>query len=202
MRKSLIFVLIIALLCPAGASAAERPKYLALIFNGCPRDPEELLRGLEARGVRVTFFLEEKDAPRAENFRVRGHEAGILTDMGPELSRREIAGVLKDREQQMNGRIRLLWAAAGRSDGLRQVAGALGFSFVLPSGALHPLTPAKDGEVLAVDRKMSTVSLLELVDDLQSQGFVFVTVPELARIRGISLRPGELYRNFPPREVM
>ena len=50
MRKSLIFVLIIALLCPAGASAAERPKYLALIFNGCPRDPEELLQGLEARG--------------------------------------------------------------------------------------------------------------------------------------------------------
>ena len=198
MRKSLIFVLIIALLCPAGASAAERPKYLALIFNGCPRDPEELLRGLEARGARVTFFLEEKDAPRAENFRVRGHEAGILTDMGPELSRREIAGVLKDREQQMNGRIRLLWASAGHSDGLRQVAGALGFSFVLPSGDLHPLTPAKDGEVLAVDRKMSTVSLLELVDDLQSQGFVFVTVPELARIRGISLRPGELYRNFPP----
>ena len=198
MRKSLIFVLIIALLCPAGASAAERPKYLALIFNGCPRDPEELLQGLEARGARVTFFLEEKDAPRAENFRVRGHEAGILTDMGPELSRREIAGVLKDREQQMNGRIRLLWASAGRSDGLRQVAGALGFSFVLPSRALHPLTPAKDGEVLAVDRKMSTVSLLELVDDLQSQGFVFVTVPELARIRGISLRPGELYRNFPP----
>ena len=202
MRKSLIFVLIIALLCPAGASAAERPKYLALIFNGCHRDPEELLRGLEARGARVTFFLEEKDAPRAENFRVRGHEAGILTDMGPELSRREIAGVLKDREQQMNGRIRLLWASAGHSDGLRQVAGALGFSFVLPSGDLHPLTPAKDGEVLAVDRKMSTVSLLELVDDLQAQGFVFVTVPELARIRGISLRPGELYRNFPPREVM
>ena len=198
MRKSLIFVLIIALLCPAGASAAERPKYLALIFNGCPRDPEELLQGLEARGARVTFFLEEKDAPSAENFRVRGHEAGILTDMGPELSRREIAGVLKDREQQMNGRIRLLWASAGHSDGLRQVAGALGFSFVLPSGDLHPLTPAKDGEVLAVDRKMSTVSLLELVDDLQAQGFVFVTVPELARIRGISLRPGELYRNFPP----
>ena len=82
MRKTLIFLLIFALLCPVSASAAEPPKYLALIFDGCPPDPEALLRGLEERRVRVTFFLGPEDAPRAELLRARGHEVGILTDMG------------------------------------------------------------------------------------------------------------------------
>ena len=197
MRKCLIFILIFALLCPVSASAAERPKYLALIFNGCPRDVETLLEEMEARGARGTFFLGEEDAVDAEALRTHGHELGILTDAGPDLSRRQIAAELQTQEQRLNGRVRFLQTTAGCSDGLRQVAKAMGFSFVVPSGDLGLLSSGEDGEILLVDGKIAAITLLEWVDDLQDQGFVFVTVSELARIRSISLRPGSTYRGFP-----
>lgn len=197
MKRCLLFIFIFALLCPVSASAAESPKYLALIFDGCPPDAETLLEGMEARNARGTFFLGKEDAVDAESLRAHGHELGILTDAGPDLSRRQIAAELQTQEQRLNGRVRLLQTTAGRSDGLRQVAKAMGFSFVVPSGELGLLSSGEDGEVLLVDRKIAAISLLEWVDDLRDQGFVFVTVSELARIRGISLRPGEVYRNFP-----
>ena len=196
MRKSLMFILIFVLLCPASASAAESPKYLALIFDGCPRDVEILLDGLEARNARGTFFLGKEDAVDAESLRSHGHELGILTDAGPDLSRRQIAAELQTQEQRLDGRVRLLQTTAGCSDGLRQVARAMGFSFVVPSGELGLLSSGEDGEVLLVNGKIAAITLLEWVDDLRDQGFVFVTVSELARIRGFSLRPGEVYRGF------
>lgn len=198
MRKCLILILILALLCPASAWAAEQPRYLALIFHGCPRNAEALLSGLEARSARCTFFLRQEDA--SERLPDTGHELGILTAAGPELSRRQIAGELKSREQAMNTHVRLLQATAGCTNGLRQVAKALGFSFVIPSGNLQVLSPAEDGQILLVDNQMPVISLLELVDDLQNRGFILVTVSELARLRGVSLHPGATYRSFPPPE--
>lgn len=200
MRKYLMFILIFALLCPISASAAERPKYLALIFDGCPRDVETLLEGMEARKARGTFFFGEENAVDGEALRSHGHELGIRTDAGPDLSRRQIAAELQTQEQRLNGRVRLLQTTAGCSDGLRQVARAMGFSFVAPSGELRLLSSGEDGQILQVDGKIAAITLLEWVDDLQDQGFVFVTVSELARIRGIVLRPGEVYRSFPRSE--
>lgn len=197
MKKCLIFILILALLCPVSASAAEPPKYLALIFDGCPRDVETLLTGLEARNARVTFFFGKGDGPEAETLCGYGHELGIRTDAGPDMSRRQIAAELQDQQRRLNGRVRLLQTTAGRSDGLRQVARAMGFSFVEPSGELRLLSPGENGQILLVDGKIAAITLLEWVDDLQDQGFVFVTVSELSRHRGIALRPGEVYRSFP-----
>ena len=197
MKKCLVFILILALLCPVSASAAESPKYLALIFDGCPRDVETLLPGLEARDVRVTFFFGNGEGAEAEILRSYGHELGIRTDAGPDMSRRQIAAELQDQERRLKGRIRLLQTTAGRSDGLRQVARAMGFSFVEPTGQLRLLSAGEDGQILLVDKKIVPITLLEWVDDLQDQGFRFVTVSELARLRGITLRPGEEYRRFP-----
>ena len=200
MRKCLIFILILALLCPLSASAAEGPKYLALVFEDFPREMPALLEGLASRGVRMTFFLENGDASEAESLVKEGHELGILTAAGPELSRREIARELNDRERQLNTRIRLLRTTSRCSDGMRQVAQALGFSFVIPAGTLRALSPASDGDILLADGSIPAISLLELVDDLQKQGFTLVTVSELARHRGVFLRPGATYRSFPPPE--
>lgn len=199
MRKCLIFILILALL-PVSASAAESPKYLALVFDGYPREAGTLLAGLEARGVRVTFFLGEEAAMYGKQLLENRHELGILTTLGPELSRREIAGKLQAWERQADVRVRLLRPTAGCSDGLRQVAKALGLTFVIPTDDFGPLTPAADGEILLADGKMAPISLLEQVDDLQDQGFVFVTVSELARLRGAPLRPGTTCRCLPPKE--
>ena len=197
MKKCLIFILILALLCPVSASAAEAPKYLALIFDGCPRDVDTLLPGLEKRNARVTFFFRKEDGPEGETLRSCGHELGIRTDAGPDMSRRQIAAELQDQERRLDGRVRLLQTTAGRSDGLRQVAKVMGFSFVEPSGALRLLSAGEDGQILLADGKIAAITLLEWVDDLQDQGFRFVTVSELARLRGITLRPGEVYRRFP-----
>lgn len=197
MKKCLLFILILALLCPVSASAAEVPKYLALIFDGCPRDMETLLPGLEARDARVTVFFGKGDGEEAETLRSYGHELGIRTDAGPDMSRRQIASELREQEQRLKGRIRLLQTTAGRSDGLRQVARAMGFSFVEPTGQLRLLSAGEDGQILLVDKKIAPITLLEWVDDLQDQGFRFVTVSEMARLRGITLRPGEEYRRFP-----
>lgn len=197
MKRCLLFILIFALLCPISASAAESPKYLALIFDGYPRDGEALLSGLEARNARVTFFFGNGEMPEADTLRDHGHELGIRTGVGPDMSRRQIAAELQEKERRLNGRVRLLQTTAGRSDGLRQVAKAMGYSFVEPSGTLRLLSSGEDGQILLVDGEMAAITLLEWMDDLQDRGFLFVTVSELARRRGIALRPGEMYRSFP-----
>lgn len=198
MRKCLILMLILVLLCPVSASAVDGPQYLALIFRGCPRNSDVLLSGLDARNARCTFFLRQEDMPEA--LRGTAHELGILTSAGQALSRRQIAGALKAQEQAMEVRVRLLHTDSGISDGLRQVARALEYSFVNPTGELRVLSPVKDGQILLADGTMPAVSLLELVDDLQDQGFILVTVSELARLRGVTLHPGAAYDSFPPPE--
>ena len=41
---------------------------------------------------------------------------------------------------------------------------------------------------------------LDIVDNLKSRGFRFVTVSRLAVLRGTVLRPGKTYSSFPPRD--
>jgi hypothetical protein len=43
----------------------------------------------------------------------------------------------------------------------------------------------------------SVTAALEIIDILSARGFEFVTVSELAALRGISIRPGESYCKFP-----
>ena len=51
--------------------------------------------------------------------------------------------------------------------------------------------------VLMHDMKSTSVdAALRIVDSLKEQGFRFVTASELARLQGISLRPGKAYRHF------
>jgi peptidoglycan/xylan/chitin deacetylase (PgdA/CDA1 family) len=57
----------------------------------------------------------------------------------------------------------------------------------------------KDGDVILLhDMTDSSVkAALHIVDDLQGRGFTFVTASRLAQLRGIRLRPGEVYTAFP-----
>ena len=58
----------------------------------------------------------------------------------------------------------------------------------------------KDGDIVLLhDMSMSSVqAALDIVDALQDQGFRFVTVSELAKLRRSRIRTGELYHSFPP----
>ena len=60
------------------------------------------------------------------------------------------------------------------------------------------LADVRDGDVILLhDMSDSSVdAALGIVDSLLEQGFRFVTVSELAEIRGITLQPGNTYRCF------
>ena len=43
----------------------------------------------------------------------------------------------------------------------------------------------------------SVTAALRIIDRLEAKGFQFVTVSELAKIKGITLEPGKVYSKFP-----
>lgn len=57
---------------------------------------------------------------------------------------------------------------------------------------------AQDGAiVLEHDLYETTVEgVLAAIDELQQQGYAFVTVSELAKIKGVTLEPGQVYTGF------
>ena len=227
MRKSLVFLLCLCLLCPCGASAAEERKYIALTFDDGPSGiyTRCLLAGLDARDARATFFLcgyrLEQYPELAEQILAGGHEIGIHgyshENMMP-MSRREIAKEISDTRDLLPEKcnIRLLRPPGGCcSDAVGQVAGAMGLA--IADWSLDPkdwatqdaaavgrtiLDRVRDGDIILMhDMTESSVNAaLNTVDLLQKRGFTFVTVSELARIRGCKLIPGAKYRRFPPEE--
>ena len=58
---------------------------------------------------------------------------------------------------------------------------------------------AKDGDVILLHDMSdpSVTAALRIVDLLEARGFRFVTVSELAEIKGIALKPGKIYSRFP-----
>jgi peptidoglycan/xylan/chitin deacetylase (PgdA/CDA1 family) len=62
----------------------------------------------------------------------------------------------------------------------------------------HILEQAQDGSiVLEHDLYETTVEgVLAAIDELQAQGYAFVTVSELAELKGVTLEPGEIYSDF------
>lgn len=223
MRKTLCLLLGLCLLFPS-ASAAEKPKFIALTFDDGPsgRYTRQLLEGLDRRDARVTFFLcgyrieQYPDLP--EQILERGHEIGLhgySHNIMSTMSRRDIAQELNRTLVLLppNCRVRFLRPPQGRSSlAVRQVAGAMGFA--IADWSVDPkdwatqdtaavgrsiLEDARDGDVVLMhDMSQSSVeAALNIIDLLQRRGFRFVTLSELARLRGVPIRDGETYRQFP-----
>ena len=66
----------------------------------------------------------------------------------------------------------------------------------------EPVIRAMDGDIILLhDMSASSVlAALDIIDSLEKEGFRFVTVSELAKIRGVRLKPGVTYTSFPPAE--
>ena len=101
------------------------------------------------------------------------------------------------------------------SDAVRQVAEARGLAILHWSvdpedWATHNtaaiekavLSKVKDGDIILLhDMTDSSVkAALDIVDALLKQDYEFVTVSELARLRGIRPKPGVTYQRFPGME--
>ena len=65
------------------------------------------------------------------------------------------------------------------------------------------LKSVSDGDIILLhDMTDSSVdAALEIVDKLQSQGFRFATVSQLAAMRGYRLQPGKVYTHFPRKKT-
>ena len=222
MRK-ICFLLCLILLLPFQASAAEQPKYIALTFDDGPSGlyTRALLAGLAVRQAKATFFLcgyrAEQHPELTEKIWQEGHEIGIHgyshKNMAP-MSRRDIAAEIADTKALLPDRcpVRLLRPPGGCcSDGVHQVAGAMGLAVI--GWSVDPrdwavrdtavvsrsiVDQVQDGDIILMhDTSESSVNAaLNIVDILTERGYVFVTVSELARLREVRLIPGADYRKF------
>ena len=224
MRRILAIILCLSLLA-FPARGAEDEKYVALTFDDGPsgRFTRRLLDGLAERDAKATFFLcgyriaqYPKETQRIFD---EGHEIGLHgythNCMKP-MSRRQIAKELADTKALLPEGCKALWLRPPGgccSDGVRQVAEVTNLSIldwsVDPRDWATRDTAAvgrfvvnriQDGDVVLLhDMSDSSVdAALAIIDELQAQGFRFVTVSELVKLRDITVKPGKTYSKFPP----
>lgn len=223
MRRFLILLMTLPLLT-FPARAAYGSKYVALTFDDGPsgKYTRALLDGLYDRGAKATFLLcgyRIKDYPDvAQRIFQEGHEIGyhgFSHDPMHAMTRRAIAQELMDTQALLpEGCSPAFLRPPGgfSSDAVRQVAEARGLAILHWSvdpgdWATHNtaaiekavLEQVKDGDIILLhDMSDSSVNAaLDIVDALLKQDYEFVTVSELARLRGIKPKPGMTYRKFP-----
>ena len=223
--RRILAVLIALSLVILPADGAESTKYVALTFDDGPsgRYTRRLLDGLEARNVKATFLLcgyRVQQYPEETNRMLReGHEVGchgFSHKKMDNMRRRDIGAEIGDTLALLpeGTRVTFLRPPGGCcSDAVRQVAEARGLAIL--SWSVDPrdwatsdtlaveravLKNVKDGDIVLLhDMTVSSVrAALDIVDALQSQGFTLVTVSELAKRRGVKLKPGKTYTCFPP----
>ena len=221
LRRILAVALCLGLVCPV--YGAEESKYVALTFDDGPsgRFTRGLLDGLERRGVKATFLLcgyRIKDYPKeTKRSYAQGHEIGLhgyshscMADMCQEELEREIADTLALLPEGC--RPVFLRPPGGKcSETVKEAArradlGILSWSVDPKDWASHDpraieaavIETVRDGDVILLhDMSDSSVeAALAIVDELREQGFTFVTVSELARLKGRTIEPGRVYTRF------
>jgi peptidoglycan/xylan/chitin deacetylase (PgdA/CDA1 family) len=222
MRKWMIFLLCMCLLTPS--VKASEVNYVALTFDDGPsgRFTRRLLDGLEARQVKATFLLcgyRLAQYPReAQRIYESGHEIGLHgyshKDMA-KLSRKELLREIRDTRALLPDGCDATFLRPPGGSGtklLEQVAAQEDLALLLWSvdprdWAVHDasaveaavISQVQDGDVILLhDLSDSSVdAALAIIDRLHREGFRFVTVSQLAALRGIKMESGEIYTNFP-----
>lgn len=227
MRRILSCLLILGMMA-LPVQAAESKKYVALTFDDGPsgRFTEKLLDGLALRGAKCTFLLcgyrMEQYPELTQRIFQEGHEIGyhgFSHDSMQQMSRRKIGQELIDSQALLPEDCDPVFVRPPGgfvTDGIRQVAEVRNLAIL--SWSVDPkdwatksvgtieqaiLKKAKDGDIILLhDMSASSVqAALDIVDELQKQGYRFVTASELARLRKASLKPGQVYRKFPPSDA-
>lgn len=225
MRRFLILMLCLVMLPFPNARAEETPKYVALTFDDGPsgRFTRALLDGLAERQVKATFLLcgyrMAQQPAEVQRIFDEGHEIGLhgyTHDCMAKQCRAQIEREINDclsllptgckpaflrppggqvcnavREASINAGLAILNWAVDPKDWATHQAGKVEKAV---------LDKVNDGDVVLLhDMSESSVeAALFIVDALQERGFRFVTVSELAQIRGTVLEPGKTYNRFPP----
>ena len=226
MRRTIALLLsVIFLALPV--RAAPGSKYVALTFDDGPsgKYTRRLLDGLYDRGAKATFLLcgyRIQNYPDiAQRIFDEGHEIGYhgySHNPMKTMSRRAIAQELMDTQALLPEGCRpaFLRPPGGlSSEAVQQVAEARGLALLHWSVDPHDwevhskaaiekavLEKVTDGDIILL-HDMTTESVdaaLDIVDILLQQEYEFVTVSELARLRGLRPKPGSTYQKFPREE--
>ena len=220
----LILVLLLHCMGIKTAGAAEG-KYVALTFDDGPsgRFTRALLEGLEARGVKATFFLcgyrVEQFPALARKIAQQGHEIGTHSDrhkffskMSPNELCRDLARSVEKIEKATGQRPTLLRPPGGIYDreSLSQTS-CRDLPIILWSVdpddwccsdastvSKRVLDRVKSGDIILLhDMYDSSIeAALRIVDRLQAEGYCFLTVSQLAQRFGKSLEGGRVYYGF------
>jgi peptidoglycan/xylan/chitin deacetylase (PgdA/CDA1 family) len=221
LRRILAVVLCFGLVCPV--YGAQQPCYVALTFDDGPsgRFTRALLDGLEKRNVKATFLLcgyRLKDYPKeAQRIHDEGHEIGLhgyshgcMANMCQEQLEREIADTLALLPAGCSSAF-LRPPGGKRSPAVLEAARQADLAILewsvdpkdWASNDSHGIESmvvksVRDGDVILLhDMSDSSVqAALDIVDKLKAQGFQFVTVTELARLKGVTIEPGKVYKRF------
>lgn len=221
MKRLLSVVFCFFLLCPIVARAEAGT--VALTFDDGPsgRFTRALLEGLEQRQVKATFLLcgyRLKDYPKeAARILEEGHEIGLhgySHDPMNKMSRRELEKELKDNLALLPAGCKPVFLrppGGASSQTVKDTARELGLGILNWSvdprdwatrdvGAITAMVidNVRDGDVILLhDMTDSSVeAALSIIDRLKAQGFRFVTVQELARLKGVTIEPGKEYCRF------
>ena len=222
MRRILAIIICICML-GIPTKAAEQEKLVALTFDDGPsgRFTRKLLEGLEERGAKATFLLcgyrMEQYPELTERIIEEGHEIGLhgyshtpMQDMCQRDTVQEIKKTMALLPDDCE--VSFLRPPGGLcSNCVQTVAEEFGLSILHWSvdpkdWAIHDakaiekevIRHVRDGDVILLhDMSDSSVdAALKIVDELQEQGFRFVTSSELARAKNITLVPGKTYARF------
>ena len=221
MKRLLSIVLCFFFLSPLPVRAESGT--IALTFDDGPsgRFTRALLDGLAQRQVKATFLLcgyRLKDYPKEANrILAEGHEIGLhgySHDPMNKMSRRELEKELKDNLALLPTGCKPLFLrppGGASSQTVKDTAreldlGILQWSVDPRDWATRDVSAitamvidnVRDGDVILLhDMTDSSVeAALSIIDQLKAQGFRFVTVQELARLKGITIEPGREYSRF------
>ena len=220
------FLAILLCFCLIGfpCAKAKEPAYVALTFDDGPsgRFTRRLLEGLEQREVKATFLLcgyRLEDYPQlAKQIFEAGHEIGLHgyshKNMA-KLSRKELVEEITATKKLLPAGCRAAFLRPPGGSGtplVEQIAkqedlAILTWSVdprdwaVRDADAVETavIRQVSDGDVILLhDLSDSSVdAALSIVDKLQASGFQFVTVSQLAALRGTEIEPGKVYNSFP-----
>ena len=222
--RRLLAILLSASLVILPVQAAQEKKYVALTFDDGPsgKYTQTLLDGLYDRGIHATFLLcgyRMQEYPEiTQRIFSEGHEIGyhgFSHDNMKAMSRRQIAAEIMDSQNLLPedcDPVFLRPPGGCCSDAVRQVAEARQLAIL--SWSVDPrdwatrstaaiekavLGNIQDGDIVLLhDMTNSSVqAALDIIDTLLEEDFRIVTVSELAKIRNVKLKPGQVYTSFP-----
>lgn len=199
--------------------------YIALTFDDGPSGSYSmrLLDGLKARGAHATFFLcqyristfpQSMDRYLAEGHEIGNHSATHATltacsssKLASELDNTNTAlqswtGVKPTLMRPPGGAYNSTVLSALKARGMSCVLWSVDSQDWLlrdRTKILNRVLPVVGDGDIVLFHDMSSVSVdtaLELIDTLQAQGYRFVTVSELAEIKGVTMTPGTVYTQF------